>query len=58
MVDMYVVIDDKKYPDRIYFNEAPNSVQNEIMNLEDAKYTAELLCCKVYQLFPLEVSNE
>ena len=54
MADMYVVIDDKKYPDRIYWNEAPNSVGNEIMNLEDAKYTAELLCCKVYKLVPLD----
>ena len=58
MDDMYVVTDDKKYPDRIYGNEAPNSAGNEIMNLEDAKYTADFLCCKVYKLVPLEVSNE
>lgn len=58
MSDMYVVIDDKKYPDRIYWNEAPSSAGNEIMNLEDAKYTAEFLCCKVCKLVPLEVLNE
>lgn len=50
MTDMYVVIDDKKYPDLVYYNEVPNSAGNEIMSLEDAKYTAEFLGAKVYKL--------
>lgn len=57
MTDMYVVIDDKKYPDLVYYNEAPNSDGNEIMNLEDAAYTAEFLGAKVYKLVSLEELN-
>jgi hypothetical protein len=50
MTALYVVIDDKKYPDITYSNENPNSCGEEVMNLEDAKYTAQKLGAKVYKL--------
>lgn len=57
MTDMYVVIDDKKYPDIVYYNEAPNSTGSEIMSLEDAIYTAEFLSAKVYKLVAVEAAE-
>lgn len=56
MTNMYVVVDDKKYPDRVYQNESEYSTGSRVMSLEDAKYTAELLGCKVYKL--AEVNDE
>lgn len=54
MEDLYVVIDDKPYPDRVYHNENEYSTGCRIMNLEDAEYTAKLLGCKIYKLVALE----
>lgn len=54
MEDLYVVIDNKPYPDRVYQNENEYSTGSRIMNLEDAEYTAKLLGCKIYKLVALE----
>ncbi len=54
MKDMYVVMDIECYPDRLFYNEAPGSYDDEIMNLEDAVYTAKHLGAKIYKLVEIE----
>lgn len=58
MKDLYIVIDDKEYPDRLYQNESEYSTGSRIMNLEDATYTAKLLGCKVYKLIAVTEEEE
>lgn len=55
MRNLYVVIDNNEYPDLTYCNENPNGCGEEVMNLEDAKYTAEFLGAKVYKLVPIDM---
>lgn len=54
MKDMYVVMDVECYPDRLFYNEVDGSYDDEIMSLEDAKYTASHLGAKVYKLVEIE----